>query len=75
MAVKPDVKEWLKAAGVWKPFCDRRDEHKSAGDKPIVAQRKALAEFHYPDGPPAVVSAQAGEPSLVGENGHGQSQS
>ena len=72
MAVKPDVKEWLKAAGVWKPFCDRRDEYKAAGDKPIVAQCKALSDYHHPDGPPAVAQA-AGGPSLVGENGHGQS--
>ena len=67
MAVKPDVKEWLKTAGVWKAFCDRRDEYKGAGDKPAVAQRKALDEFYHPDDQPAAVSAQPVESSGGGD--------
>lgn len=64
MPVTPDVKERLKADGVWKAFCDRRDEYKASGDVPRVAQRRALQEFCPPDGD-----------SLVGENGNGESQS
>ena len=59
MAVKPEVKERLKADGVWKPFCLRREELKVLGEKPIVAQRKALAEFYRPDDVTAVAPAQA----------------
>ena len=64
MAVTPDVKERLKADGVWKAFCDRRDEHKASGDLPRVAQHRALAEFYRPDD----------ATSLVGENSNGKSQ-
>ncbi|MCH8879593.1 MAG: hypothetical protein IID34_06875 [Planctomycetes bacterium] len=59
MAVKPEVKERLKADGVWKYFCLRRDELKLLGEKPAVAQRKALAEFYRPDDVTAVAPAQA----------------
>lgn len=50
MAVNDKVKERLKANGVWKSFCARREEHKAAGDLPRDAQRKALIEFGGPDG-------------------------
>ncbi len=60
MAVTAEVKERLKADGVWRPFCDRRDEYKALGDLPRDAQRKALAEFYHPDAMPAVAPAQAG---------------
>ena len=66
MAVKDDVKRWLKDHGVWTAFHKRRDEHKGAGDTPAVAQEKALEEFYHPDDEPDV--ATAGEASLVGEN-------
>ena len=64
MAVTPDVKERLKADGVWKAFCDRRDEHKASGDLPRVAQHKALEEFYRP----------YEDISLVGEDVNGTSQ-
>ncbi len=61
MAVKDDVKQWLKDNGVWTKFWQRRDERKMAGNTPAEAQRLALEEFYHPDGQPAVASAQAGE--------------
>ena len=67
MAVKDDVKQWLVDHDVWTSFWKRRDEHKAAGDLPIVAQRKALEEFYRPDDEPVVVSAQAGESSGGGD--------
>ena len=62
MAVKPEVKEWLKSDGAWKLFCTRREELKASGDLPRDAQRKALAEFYRPDDPPAVAPAPAASP-------------
>ncbi len=61
MAVKDDVKQWLKDHNVWTAFWQRRDEHKASGDTPADAQSKALEEFYHPDDEPAVASAQAGE--------------
>ena len=57
MAVKDDIKQWLKDHGVWAAFWKRRDEFKAGGDAPADAQRKALEEFYHPDGEPAVATA------------------
>lgn len=59
MPVKPEVKEWLKEHDVWTASWRRRDEYKADGDTPIVAQRKALAEFYCPDDLEAVAPARA----------------
>ena len=59
MPVKSDVKERLKADGVWKPFCVRREKLKSEGRTPSEAQRVALQEFCSDDSP-AVAPEQAG---------------
>ena len=61
MPVKDGIKQWLVEHGAWTLFHRRRDEHKAAGDLPIVAQRKALEEFYHPDDELAV--ATAGESS------------
>ena len=62
MAVSDKVKERLKADGVWKSFCSRREELKASGDLPRDAQRKALDEVYRPDDPPAVAPAPAASP-------------
>ena len=63
MAVSDKVKERLKADGVWKSFCSRREELKASGDLPRDAQRKALDEVGRSDGEvPAVAPASAASP-------------
>ncbi len=68
MPVKPEAKERMKLDGSWRPFCIRKYEYIAAGDKSIIAQRKALIDFYPPHGDvfgPAPAGAVAVAPAVA----------
>ena len=43
--INPEIKEKLLAAGLWRKFCEYRDQMKSSGSTPSAARKLALDKY------------------------------
>ena len=61
--IDPEIKAKLKSSGVWKAFCDYRDELKASGDTAPEAHEKSLSRFLTPGVPAESRPTSAANPT------------